>query len=56
MLHHKLVDAQIAESIGRLGQRLFAWTVDEPGLFARMADLGVAGVATNDPERLRAPH
>jgi glycerophosphoryl diester phosphodiesterase len=34
---------------------LFAWTVDEPALFARIADLGVAGVATNDPARLRAP-
>ena len=56
MLHHKLVDAQIAESIDRLGRRLFAWTIDERALFARMADLGVAGVATNDPARLRAPH
>jgi glycerophosphoryl diester phosphodiesterase len=53
MLHHKLVDAQIAGSIARLGRRLFAWTVDEPALFARMADLGVAGVTTNDPARLR---
>jgi glycerophosphoryl diester phosphodiesterase len=33
-----------------------AWTVDEPALFSRIADLGVAGVATNDPARLRAPH
>lgn len=56
MLHHKLVDAEIAEAIGRLGRRLFAWTVDEPALFARLADLGVAGVATNDPARLRAAH
>jgi glycerophosphoryl diester phosphodiesterase len=56
MLHYKLVDAEIAEAIGRLGRRLFAWTVDEPALFARIADLGVAGVATNDPARLRAPH
>lgn len=55
MLHHTLVDAEIAEAIGRLGRRLFAWTVDEPALFARIADLGVAGVATNDPARLRAP-
>ncbi|MGE5856980.1 MAG: glycerophosphodiester phosphodiesterase [Solirubrobacterales bacterium] len=55
MLHHKLVDAEIAEAIGRLGRRLFAWTVDEPALFARIAALGVAGVATNDPARLRAP-
>jgi len=56
MLHHKLVDAEIAEAIGRLGRRLFAWTVDEPTLFARLADLDVAGVATNDPARLRAAH
>ena len=54
MLQHKLVDAEIAEAIRRLGRRLFAWTVDEPALFARIADLGVAGVATNDPARLRA--
>ena len=56
MLHHKLVEAEIVEAIGRLGRRLFAWTVDEPALFARIAGLGVAGVATNDPARLRAPH
>ena len=55
MLHYKLVDAEIAQAVGRLGRRLFAWTVDEPTLFARIADLGVAGVATNDPARLRAP-
>lgn len=56
MLHHKLVDAEIAEAIGRFGRRLFAWTVDEPAVFARVADLGVAGVATNDPARLRAAY
>jgi glycerophosphoryl diester phosphodiesterase len=54
MLHHKLVDAEIAAAIRRLDRRLFAWTVDEPTLFDRVADLGVAGVATNDPVRLRA--
>ncbi len=52
MLHHKLVDSEMAEAIRRLGRRLFAWTVDEPALFARIANLGVAGVATNDPARL----
>ena len=52
MLHHKLVDSETAEAIRRLGRRLFAWTVDEPALFARIANLGVAGVATNDPARL----
>ena len=56
MLHHKLVDAEMADAISRLGRRLFAWTVDEPALFGRMADLGVAGVATNDPARVRTPH
>ena len=55
MLHYKLVDPEIAQAVGRLGRRLFAWTVDEPALFARIADFGVAGVATNDPARLRAP-
>lgn len=54
MLQHRLVDAEIAEAIRRLGRRLFAWTVDDPAVFARVSDLGVAGVATNDPARLRA--
>ena len=54
MLHHRLVDAETVEAVGRLGRRLFAWTVDEPALFARFTDLGIAGVATNDPARLRA--
>jgi glycerophosphoryl diester phosphodiesterase len=54
MLHHRLIDAEMAQAVARLGRRLFAWTVDEPALFARIADLGVAGVATNDPARLRA--
>jgi glycerophosphoryl diester phosphodiesterase len=54
MLHHRLIDAPMAGAVGRLGRRLFAWTVDDPALFARVADLGVAGVATNDPARLRA--
>jgi glycerophosphoryl diester phosphodiesterase len=54
MLHHRLVDAAMARAVGRRGRRLFAWTVDDPALFARVADLGVAGVATNDPARLRA--
>jgi glycerophosphoryl diester phosphodiesterase len=53
MLHHKLVDAEMAQAVGRLGRQLLA--CDEPALFARIADLGVAGVATNDPARLRAP-
>ena len=56
MLHHKLVDAELVKAIRRLGRWLFAWTVDEPALFVRIADLGVAGVATNNPARLRAAH
>jgi glycerophosphoryl diester phosphodiesterase len=50
-----IVEAEIADAIGRLGRRLYAWTVENPALFARIADLGVAGAATNDPAHLRAP-
>jgi glycerophosphoryl diester phosphodiesterase len=53
MLHHRLVDQETAEAVASLGRRLFAWTVDEPAQFARLAGIGVAGVATNDPARVR---
>ena len=54
MLHDKLVDSEMAEAIRRLGCRRSAWTVDQPALFARIANLGVAGVAMNHLVRLRA--
>lgn len=37
----------------RLGLPVFPWTVDDPGAVRSLARIGVAGVFTNDPARLR---
>jgi glycerophosphoryl diester phosphodiesterase len=33
--------------------RLYVWTVDEEGEMRRLAELGVDGIITNHPARLR---
>jgi glycerophosphoryl diester phosphodiesterase len=52
MLQHKLVDAELCAAVAATGRRLFAWTVNDPGLLERLAELGIAGVTTNDPRAL----
>ena len=37
-----------------LGLEIFVWTVNEPAEMARLLDLGVDGIITDYPERLRA--
>lgn len=36
------------------GLRVFPWTVDDPDRMRALVDLGVAGIITNVPDRLRA--
>jgi glycerophosphoryl diester phosphodiesterase len=52
MLHHGLVDAEFNAAVERTGGRVYAWTVDDPRLFAALAAAGVAGVVTGDPRAL----
>jgi glycerophosphoryl diester phosphodiesterase len=52
MLQHKLVDADLCAAVAASGRRLYAWTVNDAWLLDRLAELGVAGVATNDPGAL----
>lgn len=52
MLQHRLVDAELMAAVERAGSRVYAWTVDDARLFARLAGLGVAGIVTGDPHRL----
>ncbi len=49
MVTRELVRAARAE-----GMRVFPFTVDDPGEMRRLAALGVDGMFTNHPERLRA--
>lgn len=51
--HGDLDAAKVAEAHA-LGISVLAWTVNEPGLIARIMDLGVDGIVTDRPDRVRA--
>jgi glycerophosphoryl diester phosphodiesterase len=48
-----VTDAMV-EQAHRAGLRVEAWTVDDPAQMARLAEMGVDGIMSNDPARLRA--
>lgn len=58
-LHHTLCSRRAIEAAHRRGVPVFAWTVNEPDRIARLAELGVDAVVSDDPKRalatLRAP-
>lgn len=49
MLHYSMVSAVVVERCHALGLSVFAWTVDDPTLLARVVATGVDGVISNDP-------
>ncbi len=51
--HGDLDAAKVAEAHA-LGITVLAWTVNEPGLIARLMDMGVDGIVTDRPDRVRA--
>ena len=51
--HGDLDAAKVAEAHA-LGITVLAWTVNEPGLIARIMDMGVDGIVTDRPDRVRA--
>jgi glycerophosphoryl diester phosphodiesterase len=51
--HGDLDAAKVAEAHA-LGITVLAWTANEPGLIARLMDLGVDGIVTDRPDRVRA--
>jgi glycerophosphoryl diester phosphodiesterase len=48
------VDAPLANRLHEEGCRLYAWTVDDPAQARALDALGVDGLCTNDPARIRA--
>lgn len=50
--HGDLDAAQVKEAQG-LGLTVLAWTVNDPAQIARMLDLGVDGIVTDRPDRVR---
>ncbi len=50
-----LVDAPLMERLGGAGFRVLAYTVNDPARAAALAQLGVAGVFTDYPDRIQRP-
>ncbi|ETK34692.1 glycerophosphodiester phosphodiesterase family protein [Microbispora sp. ATCC PTA-5024] len=50
---HTLIDEALMESASRRGLPVVAWTVNEPEDASRLADMGVAGIVTDYPDRMR---
>lgn len=48
------VTAAMVEQAHRAGLRVEAWTVDDPVVMTRLAEMGVDGIMSNYPGRLRA--
>ncbi len=47
--HWSMVTARLVEAVRGAGGEIFAWTVDDAALIARLQALGVTGVISNDP-------
>ncbi|MGI6380774.1 MAG: glycerophosphodiester phosphodiesterase [Anaerolineae bacterium] len=52
--HHSQVDADYVERAHAKGRAVNVWTVDEPAEMRRLCRLGIDGIITNHPARLRA--
>jgi glycerophosphoryl diester phosphodiesterase len=53
MLHFAVLSAAVVERCHALGISVYAWTVDDEALLARVVATGVDGVITNDPRIFR---
>lgn len=49
----KLINADFMAAAKQAGKAVNAWTINEPDVWQRMADLGVDGITTDDPRGLR---
>jgi glycerophosphoryl diester phosphodiesterase len=48
-LHYLVVSAEVVRRCHARGAAVYAWTVDDPRVYRRLAALGVDGIVTNDP-------
>ncbi|MGH7361803.1 MAG: glycerophosphodiester phosphodiesterase [Candidatus Methylomirabilales bacterium] len=53
VLEHQVITARERALTAAAGLRLYAWTVDDEAQMRRLVDLGLDGIITNHPARLR---
>lgn len=53
-VYHRLASARLVATAHALGIEVICWTVDEAERVARLAELGVDGIVSNDPRLLGA--
>jgi glycerophosphoryl diester phosphodiesterase len=49
MAHWLVVSPALVKAVKKAGGEVYVWTVDDTGRMARLAELGVTGIITNDP-------
>jgi glycerophosphoryl diester phosphodiesterase len=49
MAHFAVVDRRLVETVKAAGGELYVWTVDDRERIARLEQLGVSGIISNDP-------
>ncbi|HTS35804.1 MAG TPA: glycerophosphodiester phosphodiesterase [Candidatus Solibacter sp.] len=50
--HHALVDAELVRKVKGAGKKLIVWTVNDSAAMKRFADVGVAGIISDDTRLL----
>jgi glycerophosphoryl diester phosphodiesterase len=49
MAHWRVVTPALVRAVSRAGGELYVWTVDDAARIAKLTQLGVSGIITNDP-------
>jgi glycerophosphoryl diester phosphodiesterase len=49
MAHWRVVTRALVRAVAEGGGQLYVWTVDDPRMIAKLTDMGVDGIITNDP-------
>jgi len=54
MAHWRVVSSALIRAVREGGGELYVWTVDDPRMIAKLTDMGVDGIITNDPRLFTA--
>jgi glycerophosphoryl diester phosphodiesterase len=49
MAHWRVVTPALVRAVAREGGELYVWTVDDAARIAKLTNMGVSGIITNDP-------